>query len=80
MMLFGRGFWHSCYGLRYFGYYHIAGIIWVIVIAGLLFIFFKRRSKNISDDEIIYALKMKYVNGQITEEEYISKKKILSGK
>ena len=80
MMMFGRGFWNSCEGFKYFGYYHGVGIIVAVVVVLLLFMLFKRSGRRTSNDEIINALKMKYVNGEITEEEYILKKKVLSGK
>ena len=76
-MMFGRGFWHYGDGFRYFGYYHGIGILLMLALIIGVFIILRKSSIKSSNDEILNVLKMKYVNGEITEEEYISKKNIL---
>ena len=77
-MMYGRGFfWNNvCYGLNYFPYWHLI-VIGVIIV--VIFILWKNKnSKN--NNEIIDTLNMKFVNGEISEEEYINKKNILTKK
>ncbi len=77
-MMYGRGFFGNnvCYGLNYFPYWHLI-VIGVIIV--VIFILLKNRnSKN--NNEIINTLNMKFVNGEISEEEYINKKNILTKK
>jgi putative membrane protein len=54
---------------------------WFILIAALvyaLYYFFAKKPKQ--SDEALELLKMKYAKGEISEEEYLSKKNILSKK
>lgn len=77
-MMYGRGFfWNNvCYDLNYFPYWHLI-VIGVIIV--VIFVLLKNRnSKN--NNEIIDTLNMKFVNGEISEEEYINKKNILTKK
>lgn len=77
-MMYGRGFfWNNvCYGLNYFPYWHLI-VIGVIIV--VIFVLWKNKnSKN--NNEIIDTLNMKFVNGEISEEEYINKKNILTKK
>ena len=77
-MMYGRGFFvnNVCYGLNYFPYWHLI-IIGVIIV--VIFVLWKNKnSKN--NNEIIDTLNMKFVNGEISEEEYINKKNILTKK
>lgn len=77
-MMYGRGFfWNNgCYDLNYFPYWHLI-VIGVIIV--VIFVLLKNRnSKN--NNEIINTLNMKFVNGEISEEEYINKKNILTKK
>ena len=77
-MMYGRGFFENngCYDLNYFPYWHLI-VIGVIIV--VIFILLKNKnSKN--NNEIINTLNMKFVNGEISEEEYINKKNILTKK
>ena len=77
-MMYGRGFfWNNvCYSLNYFPYWHLI-VIGVIIV--VIFVLWKNKnSKN--NNEIIDTLNMKFVNGEISEEEYINKKNILTKK
>ena len=79
-MMYGREFWGSngCFGFNYFPYWHLI-VIGVIII--LVFIVLKNKKSNTKNsDEIIDILNRKFVNGEISEEEYINKKNILTKK
>lgn len=73
---FGRGFTG---GMGYFGYgphmFLIVGLI--VIITLLIIIFLHNRKKNLSSNEAQEALKVRYVNGDITEEEYKKMKKMI---
>lgn len=56
--------------------------IFFLIIALLVFGFFKSNSNNTSTqkkDEALEILKKRFANSEISEEEYISKSKILKG-
>lgn len=79
-MMYGRAFWGSngCYGLNFFPYWHLIVIGAIIM---LIFVVLKNKNSNIkNNDEIIDILNKKFVNGEISEEEYINKKNILTKK
>ena len=79
-MMYGNSFWGSngCFGLNYFPYWHLI-VIGVIII--LVFIVLKNKKSNTKNsDEIIDILNRKFVNGEISEEEYLNKKNILRKK
>lgn len=67
-------------GMNYigFGSHWLFGVIVIIVIA-LLFIAFvhNKKMKSFSFSEAEEALKMRYVNGEISEEEYQKMKKMI---
>ncbi len=77
-MMYGRGFLgnNGCYDLNYFPYWHLI-VIGVIIV--VIFILLKNKN-NKNNNEIINTLNMKFVNGEISEEEYINKKNILTKK
>lgn len=83
-MMFGNGFGGigNCLALGNGGFMHGGwGIIMMmgitaLVITGAVILARKNRKSN-ADHSILDALKMKLVNGEITEEEYIRKKTIL---
>lgn len=78
-MMFGRGY--SCFGgaERFGGFispFHIGfGIIIAFFIIFAIYKFTKKKDNQ--SDEVIEILKMKYVTGEINEEEYINRKNIL---
>ena len=79
-MMYGRAFFggNGCYGFSYFPYWHFI-VIGAIII--LVFIVLKNKNSNFkNNDEIIDILNKKFVNGEISEEEYINKKNILTKK
>lgn len=79
-MMYRRAFFgnNGCYGFNYFPYWHFI-IIGAIII--LIFVVLKNKNSNIkNNDEILDILNRKFVNGEISEEEYINKKNILTKK
>jgi len=78
---FGHGMTNGfTHGMNYFGYgSYLLVIAGVVLIFALLFIIFvhNKNKKNISISEAQEALKMRYVNGEISEEEYQRMKKMI---
>lgn len=68
------------HGMNYagFGPHLMAGAVIILIIA-LLFIAFahNKKKKGISTSEAEETLKMRYVNGEISEEEYQKMKKMI---
>lgn len=87
-MMFGNGYNSggfdgvgNCLGFAG-GYMHggffILAFLLFATLAGLVTLFLVRRShSNRADSVVMETLKMKLVSGQITEEEYVSKKNAL---
>lgn len=73
---YGRGFCPG-FGGGYFGGYMMIAIALVVVIIG--FLLFKR-SKKSKNDDVLESLKMLYVKGEITEEEFLRRKDVINGK
>ena len=75
--MFGRGYIGSGFGC-FGGYYSllmlVAGIAITIIVAVLIY---KLIKTNNGDDDALELLKLKFVKGEISEEEYISKKNAL---
>jgi putative membrane protein len=56
----------------------IVGLILVIAVIFLIYKLYRNNdSKNKKDDDLLEMLKMKYIKGEITEEEYSKKKELL---
>lgn len=67
----------------YFSFYHmIFGMIVIIAIVVAIVLFFKSRKKLVNNptEELLFTLKQRYVNGEISEEEYLQKKSVLTKK
>lgn len=83
MMMYGRGYFGTYNHLGY-GNYGLWGMIitiGVILIGILLVLYFTRtRSKSHIYDAVLEALKMKFVKGEITEDEYMQKKSVIERK
>lgn len=83
----GRGFHgvlenNGCFNYGYmhsgWSFFIVAGII--IIITLLIFLFVHNRKKEVVTKSTMETLKMKYAMGEITEEEYIKRKEVLSKK
>ncbi|MDD3417769.1 MAG: SHOCT domain-containing protein [Lachnospiraceae bacterium] len=68
------------HGMNYLGFgSHLFVGAFIILIVALLFIAFahNKKKRSISTSEAYETLKMRYVNGEITEEEYQKMKKMI---
>lgn len=72
---FGNGF--CGYGAGYFSIWHIFIWIGIILVVAAMVIYFSKRNRGIDPLE---ELKMLYVNGKISEEEYLNRKQIIERK
>lgn len=87
-MMFGNGFggggfreFGNCFGYgggyMHGGFFMLAFLLFAAAaILGILFLV-KKSHSNRADSAVMETLKMKLVSGEITEEEYISKKNAL---
>lgn len=76
----GRFFFNSShmYNPWFFWGGRIVGLILVIAVIFLIYKLYRNNdSKNKKDDDLLEMLKMKYIKGEITEEEYSKKKELL---
>lgn len=67
----------------YFSLFHmIFGLIVVIAIIVAIVLLVRSRKKLVNNptDELLFTLKQRYVNGEISEEEYLQKKAVLTKK
>lgn len=82
--MFGRGFMERGYDGMFHGHggFGPMGMILlaVIVIAVIYLLLKKKNNFNNVDSDILEILKRKYVEGEITEEEYVQKKNVLTNK
>ena len=83
MMMFGRGWDHVgnyCSGLMMNPWGILIGVLAVIAVVVLVVVLVKapKNRGSAETDEAIELLNTKYAAGEITEEEYLRKKKILS--
>lgn len=73
-----HGFWNMGRGIFGMG----TSYFWIILLVKAIFwigvaVLVYKLIKNNKKDPVLEALKMKYVNGEITEEEYINKRNLL---
>jgi uncharacterized membrane protein len=69
---FGDSFNSGCFSNPWiFTGLRVAGFIVTVAVVILVFRYFTK--KNGPDDELIQLLKLKFVNGEISEDEYIAK-------
>ncbi|BEP28312.1 SHOCT domain-containing protein [Helicovermis profundi] len=74
------------YGGRYFGAYNCFDNGWMMIIMGMFFVialvafiyWLNRNKRALVNTDALEILKMKYINGEISDEEYIQKKNILN--
>jgi len=69
---------NGCFGFNYFPYWNFLVIGAIIVSIVAIFIWTKKHKNN--NDYFIYLLREKFAKGEISEDEYLSKKEILSKK
>lgn len=83
----GNGFFgnNGCFGNGGYGFMHgglgmliVIGVL--LAIAILIYFLARKNNKKMINHTVIETLKMKYVQGEITEEEYLKRKEVLSKK
>jgi len=70
---FGNGFMHNGVGMMV-----VIGAL--LIIALLIFLFLHSRNKKVSKNSAVDILKMKYVQGELSEEEYLKRKEVVERK
>ncbi len=82
-MMFERGFWNwnhnGWFGSRFFysGWEMLIVAVLMIVIVVAAIYLLKRNNTHQPGNDALQALQMRYVKGEISEEEYVQKKKML---
>lgn len=82
-MMYGNG-WsgfngcHFGFGYGYFGMWQFLIVIGVVLLIYAVVIYRKSKSSNTSD--AVEKLRMLYVSGEITEEEYLERKNVIERK
>ncbi|MBN4050740.1 MAG: hypothetical protein COA82_06420 [Alkaliphilus sp.] len=83
-MMFGRGYFvnNGCFGYGFFntGWHMLITIGILLVIVAVTYSLIKKSKKSALNNSSLESLKMKYVQGEITEEEYLNRKKVLNRK
>ncbi len=81
-MMWNRGFYGNgfCFGFGTLGIWNrlIIGGVGLLIIA--LVIFALNKKKSSTDDKALNLLNIKYAQGDISEEEYLNRKKVLNRK
>jgi putative membrane protein len=82
MMGYGRGFSFpgGCFGFGSGLWFHyvIGGVLLIVGILIVIMILKKKNNTSHISSEAIEMLKMKYVKGEITEEEYLKRKSVIN--
>lgn len=77
----GRGFFgNGCLGYGFAGGYFwhtLISIGIVLFIAAIVIYFIKRGTKKNANSQVLESLKVKFVQGEITEEEYMRRKEVI---
>lgn len=83
-MMNGSNFFGSggCFGSGFYGGWHfmMAGVVLLVIIAIALIVWTKKKHSGTTDSNSLNTLKENFVKGLISEEEYLSKKNILTRK
>lgn len=72
---FGNGF-----GCSFGAFHSFWGFGIGLLIVGLIIILLVKRGKKGEEKNIIQALDMRYATGELSEEEYVQRKRVLKGK
>lgn len=77
-MMFGRGY-GACFGYNGFGgFWHLMIFVGItLIILAIIFYATQRNHAVRAHESVLEALKMKFVQGEITEEEYLRRKNTL---
>ncbi len=80
-MMFARGAYGigRCLGGGFFGPWHMMiGLGILIAVAAVIILLVRKNKATGNDDDLLAMLKERYVRGEISEEEYISKRNTLT--
>ena len=84
MMMFNRGFigHGGCFGYGFFntGGSHYLMLLGVALVVAAIILFVKHKKNDAKEDQTLALLKTKFVQGEITEEEYLNRKNVLKRK
>lgn len=77
-MMFNRSFIGDrlCFGNAFVGWHILFILAGVVLLAALIFWLYRKGSRT--KDGALNALKMKLIQGDITEDEYLSRKNVLN--
>jgi putative membrane protein len=82
-MMYSRGIFHNnfwMHGLWFSGWNWLIGIGVLLLVVAVTYLIVKRNRKTETNSDALEILKLKYAKGEITEEEYISRKNVLENK
>ncbi|MFV0466616.1 MAG: SHOCT domain-containing protein [Lachnospiraceae bacterium] len=74
-----NGFCGFGYGSPFFGIWHILILLGVIALVAALVISRKKSKKKENKEDALEMIKIMFARGEITEEEYLRRKKVLEG-
>ena len=76
---FGAG---GCFGNGFYGGWHfmMAGVVLLVIIAIALIVWTKKKHSGTTDSNSLNMLKENFAKGLISEEEYLSRKNVLTRK
>jgi len=83
-MMYGSRFFGpgGCFGSGFYGGwpFMMAGMVLLVIIAIALIVWVKKKHSGSTDNESLNLLKENFAKGLISEEEYLSKKNVLTRK
>ncbi len=81
-MMFGRGFYNNtgCFGFGNFSSWYYLIAIGVVLIIAAIVIMARHRKSNNMNDPVLGILNDKFARGEISEEEYLYRKGVITGK
>ncbi|GAA0178288.1 hypothetical protein SH2C18_13650 [Clostridium sediminicola] len=81
-MMWNRGFYGNggCFGYGNFGVWHYLMMGGVILLIVALFIWALSKKKSSTSNQALYLLNIKYAQGEVSEEEYLNRKRVLNRK
>lgn len=79
---YGGGFIENGCGGMFSGHgsFGMMGMLLLLVLIVAIIYYLSKKKHVSNDDDILEILKRKYVEGEITEEEYVQKKNVLTNK
>lgn len=81
-MMYGRGYAgdFGCFGNGFFnsGWGFFIGIGTLLIVGAVIYLLVKRNNKISSNDNVLEILNLRYAKGELSVEEYLQRKKVLS--